>query len=52
MNEYLNDVMDYTREIPEDDRIDLIQYYEEYFWTLEKQSKIFMKNTVHRNNSH
>ncbi|EPH97974.1 MULTISPECIES: DUF1700 domain-containing protein [unclassified Enterococcus] len=31
MNEYLNDVMDYTREIPEDDRIDLIQYYEEYF---------------------
>ncbi|WP_165037908.1 DUF1700 domain-containing protein [Enterococcus sp. ZJ1622] len=31
MNEYLNEVMDNLHEIPEDDRFDLIQYYEEYF---------------------
>lgn len=31
MNEYLNEVVDHLQEIPEDDRFDLIQYYEEYF---------------------
>ena len=31
MNEYLNDVLDELQEIPEDDRFDIIQYYEEYF---------------------
>ena len=30
MNEYLNEVVDHLQEIPEDDRFDLIQYYEEY----------------------
>ena len=31
MNDYLNEVVDHLQEIPEDDRFDLIQYYEEYF---------------------
>ncbi len=31
MNEYLNEVVDHLQEISEDDRFDLIQYYEEYF---------------------
>lgn len=31
MNEYLDDVLDELQEIPEDDRFDIIQYYEEYF---------------------
>ena len=31
MNDYLNEVVDHLQKIPEDDRFDLIQYYEEYF---------------------
>ena len=31
MNEYLDEVIEEIQEIPEDDRFDLIQYYEEYF---------------------
>lgn len=31
MNEYLSEVLDELQEIPEADRFDLIQYYEEYF---------------------
>ncbi|MBF8807325.1 MAG: DUF1700 domain-containing protein [Enterococcus lacertideformus] len=31
MNEYLDEVIKEIQEIPEDDRFDLIQYYEEYF---------------------
>ncbi|STP28531.1 integral membrane protein [Enterococcus durans] len=40
MNEYLDEVFNELQELPEDDRFDLIQYYEEYFLdsgkTLEK----------------
>lgn len=31
MNEYLDEVFNELQELPEDDRFDLIQYYEEYF---------------------
>ncbi|MDA3974755.1 DUF1700 domain-containing protein [Enterococcus thailandicus] len=31
MNEYLSEVLNELQEIPEADRLDLIQYYEEYF---------------------
>ena len=31
MNEYLSEVLNELQEIPEADRFDLIQYYEEYF---------------------
>ncbi len=31
MNEYLDEVFNERQELPEDDRFDLIQYYEEYF---------------------
>ncbi len=30
MNDYMNVVVDHHQEIPEDDRFDLIQYYDEY----------------------
>lgn len=40
MNEYLDEVFNELQELPEDDRFDLIQYYEEYFFdsgkTMEK----------------
>ncbi|OTP11255.1 membrane protein [Enterococcus sp. 10A9_DIV0425] len=36
MNEYLNELNDELREIPEDDRFDIIQYYEEYFLDADK----------------
>ena len=32
MNEYLDEVFNELQELPEDDRFDLIQYYEEYFF--------------------